>query len=55
MAVSAVITGMPMIHQPEDDPFNYVKDGDMVTVNGDEVFFKIEGSDAVQKRKRNKS
>jgi predicted aconitase with swiveling domain len=42
VAVSAVITGTPMVHQPEKDPFEYIKDGDMVTINGDEGFIEIE-------------
>ena len=42
VAVSAVITGTPMVHQPEQDPFAYIKDGDMVTINGDEGFIEIE-------------
>ncbi|HOE17311.1 MAG TPA: DUF126 domain-containing protein [Syntrophorhabdaceae bacterium] len=41
VAVSAVITGTPMVHRPEQDPFAYIKDGDMVTVNGDEGFIEI--------------
>lgn len=48
VAVSAVITGTPMVHLPEQDPFEYIKDGDIVTVNGDEGFLKVEPRDAVQ-------
>ncbi len=42
VAVSAVITGIPMIHQLEQNPFEYIKSGDTVTVNGDEGFILIE-------------
>ena len=48
VAVSAVITGTPMVHQPEQDLLEYIKDGDMVTVNGDEGFVEIEEADVVQ-------
>lgn len=42
VAVSAVITGTPMVHQLKLDPFQYIKDGDVVTLNGDEGFIEIE-------------
>jgi uncharacterized protein len=42
VAVSAVITGTPMVHQLEEDPFEYIKNGDIVTINGDEGFVEIE-------------
>jgi predicted aconitase with swiveling domain len=42
VAVSAVITGTPMVHQLEQDPFQYIKNGDMVTINGDEGFVEVE-------------
>ena len=47
VTVSAVITATPMIHQPEQDPFEYIEDGDTVTINGDDGFLKIETRDAV--------
>ena len=52
VAVSAVITGTPMVHQPEQDPFPYIKDGDMVTINGDEGFIEIERAAAVQETEK---
>jgi predicted aconitase with swiveling domain len=42
VAVSAVITGTPMVHLLEQDPFQYIKNGDVVTINGDEGFVEIE-------------
>jgi predicted aconitase with swiveling domain len=42
VAVSALITGTPMVHYLEKDPFQYVGDGDLVTINGDEGFVEIE-------------
>ncbi len=42
VAVSAVITGTPMVHLLEQDPFQYIKNGDIVTINGDEGFVEIE-------------
>jgi predicted aconitase with swiveling domain len=42
VAVSAVITGTPMVHRLEQDPFRYIKSGDMVTINADEGFVEVE-------------
>jgi len=42
VAVSAVITGTPMVHNLEQDPFQYIKTGDMVTINADEGYVQIE-------------
>lgn len=42
VAVSALITGTPMVHELEINPFDIIASGDIVTVNGDEGFVEIE-------------
>ena len=42
VAVSAIITGTPMVHEPEKDPFECINNGDFVRINADEGFFEIE-------------
>lgn len=42
VAVSAIITGTPMVHQLETDPFECINNGDFVKINADEGFVEIE-------------
>ena len=44
VAVSAIITGIPMVHEPEDDPFQYIETGDLVKIDADKGFVEIEKS-----------
>ena len=41
VAVSAIITGTPMIHQLEDDPLECISTGDFVRINADEGYIEI--------------
>ncbi len=41
VAVSAIITETPMVHELEEDPFEYIKNGDFVTINADEGYVEI--------------
>jgi predicted aconitase with swiveling domain len=52
VAVSALITGTPMVHQVEGNPLDLIASGDTVTVNGDEGFVEIEKAAAVQETKK---
>jgi len=47
VAVSAIITGIPMVHQPDEDPLEQIETGDFVRINADEGFVEI------QKREKN--
>jgi predicted aconitase with swiveling domain len=42
VAVSAVITGTPMVHELEINPLDLIRSGDRVTLNADEGFVEIE-------------
>jgi predicted aconitase with swiveling domain len=42
VAVSAIITGTPMIHQLEDDPLECISTGDFVRINADEGYIEVE-------------
>jgi len=42
VAVSAIITKTPMVHELEENPFEYIKNGDFVTINADEGFVDIQ-------------
>ncbi len=42
VAISAIITETPMVHELEEDPFEYIKNGDFVTINADEGFVDIQ-------------
>lgn len=42
IAVSALITGTPMIHLLEVDPFEVINTGDTVIINADEGFIEVE-------------
>ena len=42
VAVSAIITGTPMVHDMETNPLDIIESGDIVTVNADEGFVEIE-------------
>ena len=50
MAVSAIITNTPMVHELEKDPLQLIKTGDFVRINADEGFVEIE-SRSVNKTK----
>jgi len=41
VAVSAIITGVPMVHEPERDPFQYIETGDLVKIDADEGLIEI--------------
>ena len=47
VAVSAIITGIPMVHQPDKDPLEQIETGDFVRINADQGFVEI------QKREKN--
>jgi uncharacterized protein len=42
VAVSAIITGTPMVHKMEVDPFGVIQSGDIVIINADQGFVEIE-------------
>ena len=42
VAVSAIITGTPMVHQLENDPLECINNGDFVKINADEGYVEIE-------------
>ena len=42
VAVSAIITGTPMVHQMENDPLECINNGDFVKINADEGYVEIE-------------
>jgi predicted aconitase with swiveling domain len=42
VAVSAIITGTPMMHQLENDPLEYISTGDFVRINADEGYVEVE-------------
>ena len=41
VAVSAIITGTPMVHEPEVNPLECIKTGDFVRINADTGFVEI--------------
>ncbi len=43
VAVSAIITDTPMVHELETDPLELIKTGDFVRINANEGFVEIEG------------
>jgi predicted aconitase with swiveling domain len=45
VAVSAIITETPMVHELEEDPFEYIKNGDFVKINADEGYVEIRKKD----------
>ncbi len=42
VAVSAIITETPMVHELEEDPFEWIENGDFVRINADEGCVEIE-------------
>ena len=42
VAVSAIITGTPMMHQLEDNPLKSISTGDFVKINADEGYVEVE-------------
>ena len=42
VAVSAIITDTPMIHQLEDDPLECISTGDFIRINADEGYVEVE-------------
>ena len=42
VAVSAIITGTPMIHQLEDDPLECISTGDFVRINADDGYIEVD-------------
>jgi predicted aconitase with swiveling domain len=42
VAVSAIITGTPMMHQLEDNPLECISTGDFVRINADKGYVEIE-------------
>lgn len=41
VAVSAIITGTPMVHSLEKDPLECIEDGDLVKIDADKGFVEI--------------
>ncbi len=41
MAVSAIITGTPMVHEPDVNPLECIKTGDLVTIDADNGFVEV--------------
>lgn len=44
VAVSAIITDTPMVHELETDPLTSIRSGDFVRINADEGYVEIEKS-----------
>jgi predicted aconitase with swiveling domain len=42
VAVAAIITGTPMMHQLENDPLDCISTGDFVRINADEGYVEVE-------------
>jgi predicted aconitase with swiveling domain len=42
VAVSAIISGTPMVHEPEVDPLEVIKTGDFVRINADEGYIEVD-------------
>ena len=42
VAVAAIITGTPMMHQLEDNPLECISTGDFVRINADEGYVEVE-------------
>jgi predicted aconitase with swiveling domain len=42
VAVGAIITGTPMMHQLEDNPLECISTGDFVRINADEGYVEVE-------------
>ena len=42
VAVSAIITGTPMVHRLEKDPLEYIESGDFVRIDADNGIVEIE-------------
>jgi len=42
VAVSAIISGTPMVHEPELDLLEVIKTGDFVRINADEGYVEVE-------------
>ncbi|MBU2498228.1 MAG: DUF126 domain-containing protein [Proteobacteria bacterium] len=49
VAVSAIITNTPMVHELEKDPLQLIKTGDFVRINADEGFVEIESKSGDEK------
>jgi predicted aconitase with swiveling domain len=41
VAVSAIITGIPMVHEPDKDPFECIEDGDFVRIDANRGMVEI--------------
>jgi uncharacterized protein len=46
VAVSAIITGTPMVHEPELDFIEFIRTGDFVKINADEGFVEVHREDS---------
>lgn len=42
VAVSAIITGIPMVHEPDQDPLEMIQNGDFVQIDADNGLIKVE-------------
>ncbi len=42
VAVSAIITGTPMVQEPEKDPFEFIENGDLVRIDANEGIVEVE-------------
>ena len=49
VTVSAVITGIPMVHDLDQDPLQCIKSGDIVTINANEGFVEVERGGVISK------
>ncbi|MBW1919025.1 MAG: DUF126 domain-containing protein [Deltaproteobacteria bacterium] len=47
VAVSAIITETPMVHDLEEDPFEFIEDGDFVRINANEGYIEIRNKDGL--------
>jgi predicted aconitase with swiveling domain len=50
VAVSAIITGTPMVHQVERDPLECIQDGDIVKIDADRGYIEIRRDPAFDPR-----
>ena len=41
VAIGAIITGIPMVHEPDGDIFNLIRTGDFVRIDANEGFVEV--------------
>ncbi len=42
VAISAIITGTPMVHEPDQDPIEVIQTGDFVRIDADKGIIEVE-------------